>query len=90
MPQVRRYKLINLRKGAFGPIRPRQVELLREPLKRATSIVKKVIPIEHSPTHTSRFELGVQHMAEPDETAAAQRNARMTVMDRQGDFKPAI
>ena len=84
--EVRRYEFVNFCKGAVGPTRPGQVKLLAKLFEGAAAIGEKVIPVEHRPAHLARFGLGVQHMAQPDETTVAQRNA-VTAIERQGDFK---
>jgi hypothetical protein len=68
-PHVRRYELINLGEGAVGPLWPNDAKLCARPLERAPRIAKKVIPVDHSSVCTSRSRLGVQHMAQPEETS---------------------
>ena len=74
-PQIRRHEVLDLRERALGPAGPLDLELFADPLEGARRITEKIIPADHRPAHISRSGLGVQHVAQPDETAEAERNA---------------
>ena len=66
--QIVGYELIDVSKGAFTPVRPDQAQLFAGPRQRFAAVPQKLRPIQDSARHAAGFGLGVQDMAQPEQT----------------------
>ena len=63
VPQIRRDVRVNIRKGAFAPIRPGKTQTFTDPRESAGSIIEKVLPTQDRPGHLPSFDLGLENVA---------------------------
>jgi hypothetical protein len=86
VPQIGRYESINDGKGVFTPVRPGHAQLFVGSRERFAAVAQKLRPVQDSAGHAAGFGLGVQNMAQPEQTPVSGTES-VTASQRPADLE---